>query len=242
MPSTKVLVVDDEPGLLAMLQEWLEEEGYEVFAATNGWDALDAFSQHRPELTITDLRMPSLDGFQVIARIRDISDAHVLVLTALGSEEHLVRGLELGADEYLVKPVSKREFLARVNSLLRRAAPPKDLAATYSDSYLTLDFLTHEARILGQSLSLRPTEFRLLGFLAQNKHRVVSHEELLEGVWGDGRGSLDSLKWYISSLRDKVEQDARNPTVIRTFPRVGYRYCPPDYPSLPAPLGGTPEA
>ena len=241
MPSTKVLVVDDEPGLLAMLQEWLEEEGYEVFAATNGWDALDAFNQYRPELTITDLRMPSLDGFQVIARIRDISDALVLALTALGSEEHLVRGLELGADEYLVKPVSKRAFLARVNSLLRRAAPPKDLAASYSDSYLTLDFLTHEAYILGQPLRLRPTEFRLLGFLAQNSHRVVSHEELLEGVWGDRSGSLDSLKWYISSLRDKIEQDPRYPTLIITFPRVGYRYRPPDRPPLPAPSGGTPE-
>jgi DNA-binding response OmpR family regulator len=237
MPAVRILVVDDEPGLLAMLQEWLEEEGYEVFTADNGWDALDAFSHHRPALTITDLRMPSLDGFQVISRIRDISDGFVLALTALGSEENLIRGLELGADEYLVKPVSKRAFLARVNSLLRRASPPKELAATYSDCYLSLDFLTHEAHILGQSLRLRPTEFRLLGFLAQNSHRVVSHQELLEGVWGDHIGSLDSLKWYISSLRDKVEQDARNPTVIRTFPRVGYRYCPPP----PAPSGGTPE-
>lgn len=242
MTSARILIVDDEPDLLSMLQEWLEEEGYEVFAASNGWDGLDAFSQHRPALTITDLRMPSLDGFQLIARIRDISDAHVLALTALGSEEHLVRGLEVGADEYLVKPVSKRAFLARVNSLLRRAAPPKELSAAYADSYLTLDFLTHEARILGRALRLRPTEFRLLGFLAQNSHRVVSQEELLEGVWGDRRGSLDSLKWYISSLRDKLEQNARSPTVIRTFPRVGYRYCPPDHPSPSPPLRGTPEA
>ena len=228
--SSRILVVDDEPEMLALLSEWLEEDGNEVTTASNGWDALDMFVDHKPALTITDLRMPGMDGFQLIRRIREISNAHVIALTAMGSEEHTVLGFDLGADEYLVKPVSKRVFLARVRSILRRAAPDEELTLRYEDKVLMLDFRSHETHMNGESLRLRPTEFKLLAFLVQNSDRVLSHEELLDRVWGDQLGSLDSLKWYISSLRDKIEDNPRKPKYIVTFPRVGYRYSPPTVP------------
>ena len=229
MPSRKILVVDDEPDLLSLLQEWLEEAGHEVYAATNGWEALELFSQQRPALTITDLRMPGMDGFQLISRIREMSGAHVLALTALSGEEHTIRGLELGADEYLVKPIRKRVFLARVGSLLRRAVPVDDAPHPhYTGGCLTISFPTHQVQVRGQPLHLRPTEFRLLAYLIQNQDRVVGHQELLDRVWGVQFGSLASLKWYILSLREKVEENPREPRLIVTIPRVGYRYLVPE--------------
>ena len=228
LPATKVLVVDDEPDLVSLLQEWLEGEGYEVYCAYNGKDALRLLFQHRPSLCVTDLRMAGMDGFELISRIREISDVHVLVLSAMGGEDQMVRGLELGADEYLVKPVSKRLFLARVRSLLRRATNSEgSVPDGYSDNYLTINFLTHQVRVLDKDLHLRPTEFRLLTVLTRNCDRVIRHQELLDLVWGDMAGSLDSLKWYISALREKL-RDSDDPRLIVTVPRVGYRYSPPN--------------
>ena len=225
--SSKILVVDDEPEMLSLLLDWLEEDGYDVATASNGWDALDIFVDQKPALTITDLRMPGMDGFQLIRRIREISDTHVIALTAMAGEEHTVRGFDMGADEYLVKPISKRIFLARVRSILRRAVPDEELALSYEDNVLALNFRSHETMVNGESLHLRPTEFKLLSFLVQNNDRVLTHQELLDRVWGEQMGSLDSLKWYISALRDKIEDDPRKPQFIVTFPRVGYRYSPP---------------
>ena len=227
MSEPKVLIVDDEADFQALVQSWLEDDGYEVYTAANGWEGLQIFAEIRPQLTITDVRMPAMDGFQLISRIREISDAHVLALTAMGDLENTVRGLELGADEYLVKPVPKREFLARVRSLVRRAKPPGEVPVRYEDSVITMDLLTHDASCRGEPLHMRPTEYRLLTYLALNKDRVVSHQDILDNVWGDQGGSLDSLKWHISALRDKIEDNPKKPSVIVTFPRVGYRYiCP----------------
>ena len=227
VPPTKILVVDDEPELVSILNEWLEGDGYEVFQSTEGRDALRLFYNHRPALVITDLRMPGMDGFKLISRIREISDTHILALTALGREDHIVRGLQLGADEYVVKPVPRREFLARVQSLVRRAVSLTEGPSTYSDPYVVLNFLTHEVHVRGENVRLRPTEFRLLSFMVQNNDRVLRHQELVENVWTDQGGSLDSLKWYISSLREKLEEDPKSPRLILTLPRLGYRYLPP---------------
>ena len=226
LQPSRILVVDDELEMLSLLNDWLEEDGHEVETATNGWDALQIFVELKPALTITDLRMSGMDGFQLIRRIREISDTHVIALTAMGGEEPTVRGFEMGADEYLVKPISKRVFLARVRSILRRAAPDEKLDLGYQDSVLKLDFLSHETVVRGEVIHLRPTEFKLLAFLVQNSNRVLEHQELLDQVWGAQMGSLDSLKWYISALREKIEDDPRNPKIIVTFPRVGYRYSP----------------
>jgi two-component system KDP operon response regulator KdpE len=227
LAPAKILIVDDEPEMLALLNEWLEEDGHEVASATNGWDGFDIFLNQKPVLTITDLRMPGMDGFQLISRIRAISDAHVIALTAMDTDEDTVRGFDIGADDYLVKPVSKRVFLARVRSLLRRADSDAKIALGYQDGVISLDFLSHEAQVNGKNLHLRPTEFKLLSFMVQNSDRVLTHQELLDQVWGGKQGSADSLKWYISALREKIEDDPRNPKVIVTFPRVGYRYSPP---------------
>jgi len=177
MADTKVLIVDDEPDFLALIQSWLEDDGYEVFSATNGWEGLQVFAEVRPQLTITDVRMPTMDGFQLISRIREISEAHVLALTAMGDTENTVRGLELGADEYLVKPVVKREFLARVRSFIRRAKPPSDFPVNYQDPVISLDLLTREANFRGEVVHMRPTEYRLLSYLALNCDRVLSHQD-----------------------------------------------------------------
>jgi len=188
MFAEKILVVDDEPDHLALVQRWLEDDGYEVHTAVNGWDGLEAMVQHRPDLTITDICMPRMDGFQLIKRIREISDGHVLALTRLGDEEDVIHGLELGADEYLHKPISKRMFLVRVRSILRRAETPDEVPAEYTDECLSMNFLTHVAQLHGESLSLRPTEFRLLSYLARNNNTVICHEDLLDQVWGIERG------------------------------------------------------
>ena len=220
----RILVVEDEPEMLALLSEWLEGDGYEVRTAGNAWDAMEAFVELKPALTITDLRMPGMDGFQLIRRIRQISDAHVMVLTALDGEEHDIRGLDLGADEFLHKPISKRVLLAHVRSLLRRAEPDKIVPVEYGNSTVMVNVLTHEATVLGEPLHLRPTEFRLLVFLVQNRDRVLAHQELLNRVWGNQIGSLESLKWYISSLRAQIEKTGGAPRQIATVPGIGYQY------------------
>lgn len=226
-PHGSVLIVDDDPDFLALVRNWLEEDRYEVWSASSGWEGLQRFVEFRPNLTITDVRMPSMDGFQFISRIREISDAHVLALTAMGDTENTVRGLELGADEYLVKPIAKRVLLARVRSLVRRAKPAEELPIQYGDAVVSMDFLTHNVAVRGESLHLRPTEYKLLTYLALNNERVLGHQELLDNVWGDRSGSMDSLKWHISSLRDKLENDPKHPQMIVTIPRVGYRYIHP---------------
>ena len=197
MLQTKILVVDDEPDLMSLLEGWLQEEGYVVFAAGSGEEALRLFFQHRPDLSITDLRMPGMNGFQLITRIRELSDGHILVLTALGGEDQMIQGLELGADDYLVKPVSKNLLLTRVRTVLRRPSSGGEAMEGYSDDHLSLNFLTREVWLHGRLLNLGPTEFRLLAFLTSNNSRVVGHQELLDRVWGHDGGSLDSLKWYI---------------------------------------------
>ena len=227
MADSKILIVEDDADFQALIQSWLEEEGYEVHTAANGWEGLQVFAEVRPHLTITDVRMPAMDGFQLISRIREISDAHVLALTAMGDTESTVRGLELGADEYLVKPIPKREFLVRVRSLLRRAKPPGEVPVEYRDSVLMLGLLAHDVSCRGEPLHLRPTEYRLLTYLVLNRDRVLDHEELLDNVWGERGGSLDSLKWHVSALREKIESDPKKPSMIVTFPRVGYRYIRP---------------
>ena len=137
----------------------------------------------------------------------------------MGDTENTIRGLELGADESLVKPIVKREFLARVRSMVRRAKPAREVPVEYRDSVISLGLLTHDASCRGQTVHMRPIEYRLLAYLALNHNRVSSHQELLDKVWGNDGGSLDSLKWQVSALREKLEADPKKPSIIVTFPR-----------------------
>jgi two-component system KDP operon response regulator KdpE len=242
MPRSTILIVDDEPELVELLQDWLQEEGFDVHSATDSAEGLRLFFQLHPVLTITDLRMPGMDGFQLISRIREMSDSHVLVVTALEGEEYMIRGLGLGADDFLVKPVSKLTLLAKVRALLRRAPATEEAATGYVDNRVSLNYLTHEAEVRGQPMDFTPTEFKLLAYLCTNQDRVASHQEILDKVWGDPYGSLDSLKWYIHSLREKLEDSPPNPRLILTVPGVGYRYRPETQETQTRSEVGGPEA
>ena len=230
-----ILVVDDEPRVVEMLQEWLASDGYEVCAASQATEALKLFFERRPGLAVVDLRMPGMDGFQLIGRLRELSQAPILILSALSDDEQIVRGLDLGADDYVTKPVSRGPFLARIRSLLRRSGEDPETSAAYSDEVLILDTLAHTVRVRGETRHLSPLEFRLLAYLVQQRHRIATHEELLDRVWGSEVGSLDSLKWYVSSLRRKLEVDPDSPGLIVNVRSIGYRYRVPPGPAATAP-------
>ena len=241
MDSAKILVVDDDTSHLEIIKRWLETEGHDVYTSTNGSDALDVMVEQRPVLTVTDLRMRPMDGFQLIQRLRESSDSLVLALTGLSGDEDKIRGLELGADEYLTTPISRKLFLAQVHSLLRRANLTEETVKSYSDACLMLDVITCETQLHGRDLRLRPTEFRLLAYLCLHNERVVRHEELLDRVWGEESGSLSSLKWYISAIKAKVEAMSKDHNIILTVRNTGYRYlhselCPRVLPAESQPL------
>lgn len=229
MNKEKILVVDDEKEVVELLKDWLEEADYTVFTALDGKSALREFFVHKPELVVVDILMPGMDGFELCERIRELSEVPIIILSAKGQEMDKVRALNLGADEYLVKPIGRSEFLARVAALLRRAKTPlaEGMVTLYSDDVLTLDFAKHEAYVRGKKVFLTPLEYRLLSYLAQNSDRVLSHQELWDKVWGWEYGSPESVKWYVASLRKKIEEEPERPKLIITIRGVGYRYVRP---------------
>jgi DNA-binding response OmpR family regulator len=228
MISPSILLVDDEFHVLEMLKEWLEEQDYQVTTAATTEGALKLFYELRPTLSIVDLRMPGMNGFQLIRRIRELSEAPVMILSALGEDVDQVRGLDVGADEYVIKPVSREPFLARVRSLLRRAGAPEEATTHYRDALLELDTPTHTVSMAGEPVHVSPLEFKLLSYLVNARHRIATHDELLNEVWDTELGSQDSLKWYVSSLRRKLESSAHSHNMIRNVRGLGYQYVPPE--------------
>ncbi len=226
----QVLLVDDDQALLSMLREQLEAAGYEVFAVTSGREALREFYERRPDIVILDTRMAEMDGFTLIERIREVSDVPVIVLSAYGDEEDVVRALDLGADDYILKPYRLNELLARIRSALRRfKAFRKEPPIIYQDDFLTIDLQSRRVMREGEEIHLTPTEFRLLAALVENADQVVSNKELLKRVWGwDYRNDLDYPRIYIWHLRRKIEPNPKRPTYIRTEYGVGYRFAPKD--------------
>ena len=182
---TTVLLVDDEPEVLGMLQVYCEEAAYQTLLASDGREALKLFYQHHPDIVITDIRMPILVGFDLCRRIREISEIPIIVLSALGTEDEKVKGLQLGADDYLVKPVGTRELIARVEATLRRAQiAPTESKGTYADGVLTLHLDSQETFVEGKKVDLTPKKMRLLVSLTQRPEKVISVQDLLVGVWG----------------------------------------------------------
>ncbi len=225
----KVLVVDDDQSLLFMLKQQLEQSGYEVYTARSGGEALKVFFDYRPDLVILDTRMSEMDGYTLISRIREISDVPVMVLSAYGEEDDVVRGLEAGADDYVLKPYRLRELLARIRALLRRyMAYKQEPPITYEDDFLSIDLRTRRVEREGEDVHLTPTEFRLLAALLENADQVVSNVELLNRVWGGKKSNeeVDYPRIYIWHLRRKIEPDPKRPTYIRTEYGVGYRFVP----------------
>jgi DNA-binding response OmpR family regulator len=226
--SMTVLVVDDEPRLVDVVRMNLEVEGYRVVEAANGYEALDRLKQDLPDLVILDVMMPELDGFETLRRIRAVSNVPVIMLTVRNEESDRIRGLEIGADDYISKsPFSPRELLTRVKALLRRTFTPSPARKTtiVVDKDLTIDFSKREVWVRGEKVTLRPTEYRLLYHLVNNAGRMMTHETLLSRVWGhEYRDESHYLRLYITYLRQKLERDPAHPKYILTERGVGYRF------------------
>jgi two-component system KDP operon response regulator KdpE len=230
MPSDvprRILVVDDEPHLVRAVSMYLELQGYVVFGASSGEEALQAIRDKLPDLVILDVLMPGMDGFETLQEIRRVSNVPVIMLTARGEEEQKVRGLALGADDYVTKPFGQKELAARVQAVLRRAEQPATLPKTriVVDEELTLDFDRGEVLVRGQPVRLTATEYRLLYHLAANPGRLMPTETLLAKVWGyEYRQEDHYVRLYISYLRQKIEPDPAHPKYILTVPGLGYKF------------------
>jgi two-component system KDP operon response regulator KdpE len=223
----RILVVDDEPRMIHFIRLNLEHDGFEVYEAPSGSLALEQLRDQMPDLILLDIMMPDLDGFETLRLIRDLSSVPVIMLTAKGEEEDKVRGLELGADDYITKPFSPRELVSRVRAVLRRTELPSpaqhDLIEV--DERLKIDFDRREIWVDKELVKLRPTEYKLLYHLVQNAGWVVPHEQLLAKVWGyEYRDETHYLRLYINYLRQKLELDPSNPKYILTERGVGYRF------------------
>jgi DNA-binding response OmpR family regulator len=230
MKGVAVLVVDDDDDIRGLVRTLLERAGATVHAAANGRDGLREFHASRPDLVILDVNMPELDGWTVLERIRDMSDVPVLMLTARGDELERVRGLQAGADDYVVKPFGKQEFVARVQALIRRAsrAPGEQEAGSYADAYLAVDWAQARVTVGDREVQLTPLEFRLLSTFVRNPRQVLSRDPLLELVWGDAFGvGGDQVKLYVGYLRRKLEPDTPDAVPIETVRGFGYRYKAP---------------
>jgi DNA-binding response OmpR family regulator len=221
MKRARILVVDDDD-IRGLLRELLVRAGYDVVEAADGLTSLRSLYSSPPSLVILDVAMPAMDGWETLARIRDLTDVPVLMLTARATELDKVRGLKAGADDYVTKPFGRQELLARTAALLRRAGHRADAVEAYADSDLTIDVLRREVRVSGRAVILTPLEFRLLAELVRHPNIVLSHEQLLELVWGDDRAvSRDQVKLYVGYLRRKLGPQA---TLIETVRGFGYRY------------------
>jgi DNA-binding response OmpR family regulator len=229
----KVLVVEDDPAIRDALSYNLGREGYEVKAVGDGLAALEAARASAPDLVVLDLMLPELDGFDVTRTLRKESNVPILMLTARDDEIDRVLGLELGADDYLTKPFSMRELIARIKAMLRRVRLAKEDAEPQAamggkrltSGNLDIDLTRHEAFLNAKVLELKPKEFDLLVFLIENPSQVFSREQLLEKVWGwEFSGGSRTVDVHVRWLRSKIEQNAEEPTRIVTVRGVGYRF------------------
>lgn len=222
-----ILVVDDEPRMINFMRMNLELEGCRVITAANGKEALDKARAEMPDIVLLDIMMPGMDGFETLKRLRQFSQTPVLILTAKDEEEDRIKGLELGADDYIGKPFSHRELVSRIRAVLRRhyAPPPIPQTTVKVDDRLVIDFARREVLVNGERVNLRPTEYRLLYHLVQNAGYVMTHEMLLTRVWGpEYRSETHYLRLYITYLRQKIEEDLAHPKYILTERGIGYRF------------------
>ena len=226
----KILVIEDDEDIRTVVVTRLNLAGYETTMASDGKEGLRHFYGDRPDLVLLDIAMPVMDGWQVLERLREVSDVPVLILTAGVQERDKLRGLRSGADDYITKPFSGEELLARVEVALRRAGAAADESAStsYSDSEIAIDFAIHEVFVRGEPVELSPTEFRLLAVLTKSANQVLSQDQLLDQVWGrEYVGSLDVVRLYVGYLRRKIELNHEAPSLIETVRGFGYRYRRP---------------
>jgi len=221
--NATILVIEDDPDIRALVVALVKRAGMQAREAVDGRAGVRAFFEQRPDLVVLDIGLPELDGWQVLARIRDLSEVPVLMLTAEGEQVQKVRGLEDGADDYVTKPFGREELVARINALLRRRTRAGDEGEdVLEDGTVTLDGAGRRVEVDGKELALTPTEFRLLAFLMRNRNQVVSQLQLLEEVWGNADADPHQVRLYVSYLRRKLNEAGVDP--IETVRGFGYRY------------------
>ena len=225
--AEKILVIDDEETTLELIRLLLEHKGYEVIKASRADDGLRKAYRTHPDLVLLDVMMPDLDGWEVCRRLRELSDVPIIFMTALSEAKDVVKGLETGADDYIIKPYDNDELIARVRAHLRRAPKSEMLEELVFDGgRVRINFFNREVFVNGDRRAMTPKEFNLLGVLARNAGRVVTRHELVAAAWGPGYDdAVDSLKLYIHYLRKKIERDANHPEYILTARGVGYRFA-----------------
>jgi two-component system alkaline phosphatase synthesis response regulator PhoP len=226
--SKKILIVEDEPGILVSLRDELESEGYIVCTAESGDKALETARKESPDLIILDIMLPVLNGYEVCKKLRMEGDATpIIMLTVKDKEVDKVLGLELGADDYVTKPFSLRELTARVKAVIRRAEERTKQLANYSFGKIALDFRKYEATRKGKKIDLTPLEFRMLKLLIEKKGQVISRDDFLDQIWGEENVSVSfrTVDSHIANIRKKIEDDPANPKHILSLRSVGYKFC-----------------
>jgi DNA-binding response OmpR family regulator len=228
MKAARVLVIDDEADIRTLLAELLRRAGHDVAEADNGRSGLRAFHAVPPDLVLLDVSMPEMDGWQTLERIRDLSDVPVMMLTARGDELERVRGLQAGADDYVVKPFGRQELLARVQAILRRSsARSGEQAESYTDGKLDIDFAQRAVTYADRQVALTPLEFKLLSAFVRHPRQVLSRDQLLELVWGTSYGvAAEQVKLYVGYLRHKLDPEHPETVPIETVRGFGYRFNP----------------
>ena len=225
--NKKILVVDDEERMARFIRLNLEHDGFQVIEAFKGMQAVGLLRDKMPDAVILDVMLPDIDGFEVLQLIREVSTVPVIMLTAKGEEEDRVKGLELGADDYVTKPFSPRELVSRVRAVLRRVEQASNTGegTIEVDDHLKIDFGRREIRLDGELVKLRPTEYRLLYHLVMNAGWVLTYDQILSKVWGyEYRDEPHYVRLYVNYLRQKLEKDPANPIYILTERGVGYRF------------------
>lgn len=228
MIGKTVLIIDDDMDVQTINDKVFRNIGANVKIAKNGADGLRYFFLEKPDIVVLDVMMPEVDGFEVCSRIRQVSNVPIIMLTALNSDEEIIRGLESGADDFISKPYSPDILLARAKALLRRFEMPQESGIHgkyYSDGYLTIDLEKRIILVQGDPIKLTRTEYNLLAYLLQNAGWVRTFGQILENVWGpEYQGSLDYVHVYISNLRRKIEEDPKHPLYLESEHGVGYRF------------------
>jgi len=226
MTTSTILIVDDEPQIRRVMRTTLSSNGYSVIEARSGEEALEIMRKERPELVLLDVNMPGMSGLEVCREIRDQSEVAIIMLTVRNSEHDKVLALDAGADDYVVKPFSIDELLARIRAALRRTSSPEPVPA-YVSSDLEIDFERRKVLVQGRPVRLTPKEFDLLRHLVTSQGKPLEHRRLLQAVWGPDYGNeTEYLRVFINQLRKKIEPDPAHPKYIHTDPWVGYRFEP----------------
>ncbi len=231
--KVRIVTADDDPQLLRLIARNLEFEGYDVETASDGLLALEQIERSAPDMVLLDIMMPRMDGFTVCQRVREFSAVPIIIITARGQDQDKVKGLDLGADDYLTKPFSVEELLARVRAVLRRTQFQSDeamvgRATTATIGALVIDYTQHLVALAGQEMTLTPIEYRLLAYLAQNVGRVITQDLLLEHVWGtDYVGESHMLQVNVNRLRLNLEVDPTHPQYLKPQVGIGYMLTAP---------------